>query len=137
MTRLARFILALIVGLALLMWAVSGIVQSTAENWFVHDVRSRAQLALTGERQSLADAWNDSEKLNSLLEAFARGDRVMGAAACDADLSTRLSTPGFPEEFGCSKVGSRIRASDPRAGEESSGIHEWSTVHCCPLAASM
>ena len=64
-TRLARFILALIVGLALLTWAVSGVVQTTTESWLWHDVRSRAQLVLTGEKQSLAKAWNHPEKLNS------------------------------------------------------------------------
>ena len=41
---MARFILALIVGLALLMWAASGVVQTTAREWFERDVSSRAQL---------------------------------------------------------------------------------------------
>ncbi len=129
---MARFTLALIVGLALLMWAVSGVVQTTAQEWFERDVRSRAQLVLTGESQSLADTWNNPENLDRRLEALARGDRVMGAAACDADLSTLSSTPGFPEEFGCSKVGSRVRASNRITGYESSGIHEWSTVASLP-----
>jgi trehalose 6-phosphate synthase len=132
MTRMARFILALIVGLALLTLAVSGVVQTTAQGWFERDVRSRAQLVLTGERQSLADTWNDPENLDRQLEALARGDRVIGAAACDADLSTRSSTSAFPEEFGCTKVGTRLRASDPIADKESSGVHEWSTVASLP-----
>ena len=59
MPRMARFILALIVGLALLMWAASGVVQTTAREWFERDVSSRAQLVLTGARQSLADSWYD------------------------------------------------------------------------------
>ncbi len=105
---MVRFILALIVGLALLTWVASGVVQTTAREWFERDVNSRAQLVLTGARQSLADAWYDPENLQKQLAALARDERVMGAAACDADLNTRSSTPGFPEEFSCSAVGSRV-----------------------------
>ena len=118
MTRVARFILALIVGLALLTWATSGVVQTTAREWFERDVNSRAQLVLIGARQSLADTWNDPENLQRQLAALARDEHVMGAAACGDDLSTRSSTPGFPIEFSCSEVGSRVRGADAAAGTE-------------------
>ena len=57
MPRMAQFILTLIVGLALLTWAASGVVQTTAREWFERDVGSRAQLVLVGANQSLANAW--------------------------------------------------------------------------------
>ena len=57
MPRMARLILALIMGLALLTWAASGVVQTTAREWFERDVNSRAQLVLVGASQSLANAW--------------------------------------------------------------------------------
>jgi len=54
---MAQFILTLIVGLALLTWAASGIVQTTAKEWFERDVSTRAQLVLIGASQSVANAW--------------------------------------------------------------------------------
>ena len=132
MTRVARFILALIVGLALLTWATSGVVQTTAREWFERDVNSRAQLVLIGARQSLADTWNDPENLQRQLVALARAEHVMGAAACSDDLSARASTPGFPVEFSCAEVGSRVRGADVAAENASQGGQEWSTVSTLP-----
>jgi len=128
----ARFILALIVGLALLTWATSGVVQTTAREWFERDVNSRAQLVMIGARQSLADTWNDPENLQRQLAALARDEHVMGAAACGDDLSARSSTPGFPIEFSCAEVGSRVRGADAAATNTSQGFQEWSTVSTLP-----
>ena len=50
MPRMAQFILALLLGLALLVWTASGVVQTTAREWFERDVSSRAQLALVGAK---------------------------------------------------------------------------------------
>lgn len=129
---MARFILALIVGLALLTWATSGVVQTTAREWFQRDVSSRAHLVLIGARQSLADAWNDPENLQRQLVALARDERVMGAAACASDFNTRSSTPGFPIEFSCAEVGPRVRGADNLVGNVSQGFREWSTVSTLP-----
>ena len=44
MPRMAQFILALLLGLAVLAWTASSVVQTTARQWFERDVDSRAQL---------------------------------------------------------------------------------------------
>ena len=56
----------------------------------------------------------------------------MAVAACGDDLSPRSSTPGFPEEFSCSAVGSRVRATDAAAAGAEQQFHEWSTVATLP-----
>ena len=132
MRRMARFILALIVGLALLMWAASGVVQTTASKWFERDINSRAQLVLTGARQSLAAAWYDPAGLQKQLAALAHDERVMAVAACGLDLNPLFSTSGFPDEFNCSAVGSRVRAADPHGDNPEEPFHEWSTVAALP-----
>src|ERR1700688_2860563 len=99
MPRMARFILALIVGLALLMWAASGVVQTTAREWFERDIGLRAELVLSGARQSLVGVGSAPANLDKQLAALARAERVMSAAVCGLDLSPRASTPGFPAEF--------------------------------------
>ena len=63
--------------------------------------------------------------------ALARDERVMGAAVCNADLTPRASTSGFPAEFGCWAVGSRVRAADPDGGS-AGRLQEWSTVATLP-----
>ena len=129
---MARFILALIGGLALLMWAASGVVQTTASKWFERDINSRAQLVLTGARQSLAAAWYDPAGLQKQLAALAHDERVMAVAACGLDLNPLFSTSGFPNEFNCSAVGSRVRAADPHGDNPEEPFHEWSTVAALP-----
>ena len=124
---MARFILVLLVGLALLAWAASGVVQTTAREWFERDVNSRAQLVLVGAGQSLATAWyGDKKDLEKQLIDLTRDERVMGAAACDSDLTPRAETPGFPDEFSCWAVGTRSR------GRTTGRIQEWSTVATLP-----
>jgi trehalose 6-phosphate synthase len=135
MTRVARFILALIVGLALLTWVVSGVVQTTVREWFERDADSRAKLVLSGSKQSLADAWDDPENLHKQLAALARDERIIGVAACNPDLSLRSSTAGFPEEFNCVAVGSRVRAANPIAGNDNREFDEWSTVATLPAGS--
>src|SRR6476646_6020374 len=131
MPRMARFILALLVGLALLVWAASGVVQTTAREWFERDVNSRGELALVGARPSLANSWYNAKDLQKQLADLTRDERVMGAAACDSDLNPRSSTPGFPLEFNCWAVGSRARTTDP--GDGNGGrLQEWSTVATLP-----
>jgi trehalose 6-phosphate synthase len=130
---MARFILILIVGLALLTWVASGLVQTTVREWFERDVDSRSKLVLTGARESLAEAWNNPEDINKQLTSLARDERVMGAAACGADMSARSSTPGFPQEFNCMAVGMRVDADsviDSKSRKDANG--EWSAIATLP-----
>ena len=128
MTRLARFILALLIALALLTWAVSGVVQTTTHEWFERDISSRARLVMISAAQSVADAWYDPESLAKQLATIHRDERVIGVAACNEDLTTRSITPGFPDEFSCPSVGSRVRA----AGDASPKLQEWGTFATLP-----
>jgi trehalose 6-phosphate synthase len=129
---MARVILALILGLAVLTWAVSGIVQTTAREWFERDVVSRARLALVGANQSLAAAWQWApEDLAKQLTDIAKDEHVIGIAACDADLTVRYSTTGFPEEFRCPAIGWRVRGPELVAGEGPS-LRELATVATLP-----
>src|SRR5688572_24446098 len=131
MPRMAQLILALIMGLALLTWAASGVVQTTAREWFERDVSSRARLVMVGASQSLANVWYGSPAdLQMQLVEIARDERVIGVAVCDANLTLRTRTPGFPEEFGCSAVGSRVRAAESNG--DAGNLREWSTVTPLP-----
>lgn len=132
MSRIARLILALIVGLVLLTWAASGVVETTAREWFERDVNARAHLVLASAGQSLARSWNDPTALEGQLLEITRDERIIAAAACGLDLSARASTPGFPEAFNCSEVGSRIRSGEIASGGSVHPFQQWSTITTIP-----
>lgn len=132
MSRIARLILGLLAGLALLTWVASGVVETTAREWFERDVSSRAHLFLTAANRSLAQAWNNPQELHSELVTIARDERVMAAAACGMDLSTRAETAAFPAAFNCVEVGARMVIAAPSGGEEQPQYREWSTIATLP-----
>lgn len=125
--RMAQFVLALLLGLALLTWAASSVVQTTARGWFERDVSSQGRLVLIGARPSLVNAWDsDPEVLREQLRNLTRGERVLGAAVCDIDLNLRAETAGFPGELGCWAVARR--PGDGRDNESET----WDTVATLP-----
>jgi trehalose 6-phosphate synthase len=132
MTRVARFILFLIVGLALLTWAASGIIQSTVQRWFERDVRSRAQFVLAGSRQSVTDAWFSPKDLQRQLSTLARDERVIGVIACDANFGVRVSTSGFPSEFNCAEVGPRLHTDISTVNSQYGEYRTWNNVASLP-----
>ncbi|MFZ0630213.1 MAG: trehalose-6-phosphate synthase [Acidobacteriaceae bacterium] len=131
MSRIARLILGLIIGLALLAWAASGVVETTAREWFERDVSSRAHLVLTSARRSIAQAWDNPQDLHNQLLSIARDERVIGVAACGADLQLRAASSGFPDAFSCTEVGSRILSADP-APDGAPVFREWGTMAPLP-----
>ena len=99
MPRIARLILTLIMGLALLTWAASGLVQTTAREWFERDVSSRTRLVLISATQTLANAWYGEPRETSMLGTHpgrgpGRGARESSHPYQDAGLS-RYPTPGY------------------------------------------
>lgn len=130
MPRIAQLILALLVGLALLTWAASGVVETTAREWFERDVNSRAHAVLTGAEESMAHAWYTPDALQSKLMAIGRDERIMAVAACDPDMATRSATPAFPREFSCIEVGPRVITGS--RGEIDGRLHPWDTITTLP-----
>jgi trehalose 6-phosphate synthase len=124
--RMAQFVLALVLGLALLTWAASSVVQTTARSWFERDVSAQARLVLIGARPSLVNAWESGgEQLQDQLRNLTRGERVLGAAVCDNNLNFRAETAGFPEDLGCWAVGRRLSGRDDEGDT-------WDTVATLP-----
>ena len=117
MRQPVRFVLALLAGLALLTWGASVIIEKTTRDWFERDLRLRAELAVSGAREVLISNWRATRhaELRNILIDFTRDERILSAAACNADLGTLTSTPDFPSEFSCRKVGPHVHQADPRA----------------------
>jgi len=123
MRRAFRFVIGLVLGLALLTWITSILVQRTTRRWVANDANLRAQLVVGAARQTLTSHWrkDQSEELQSTLAEIARNERIMAAAACNGDLSLLASTTTFPSKFSCMEIGNQVR---PRADAP---MEMWST----------
>ncbi|MEX1243186.1 MAG: trehalose-6-phosphate synthase [Thermoanaerobaculia bacterium] len=122
-----RFLIALILGLALLAWAASVAVQRTTRDWFEKDVRLRAQLVANGARQALIAHWHNHQgaDLQDLLTEITHDERIMAAGVCGADLTLLTRTQDYPEQFDCRGIADHVR---PAAGEAETAWEPWHSV---------
>jgi trehalose 6-phosphate synthase len=117
MSRTARFLALLLVGLAMLTGvAYVGIIGVTRE-WFEKDLKLRAELAVASARQALVSHWNgDRERLTETLADITRDERIMGVAACSLDGKLLAATEAYPSEFSCKSVINRMRREGSAEG---------------------
>jgi hypothetical protein len=129
MRQTLRFVIGLVLGLALLSWITSLIVQPTTRSWFQKDVTLRAQLVINGARQALSLHWNQEVRkdLHAMLAEITREERILSAAACTIDLTMLASTPGIPKEFSCEQVGMHVR----QTGDAAEGLAELTRARPC------
>jgi len=130
MRQTFRFVVALVLGLGLLAWLASIIVQRTTRNWFQKDTILRAQLVINGARQALSEHWSKKHRkdLQNTLVEITRDERIMAAAACGADLTLLASTADFPPEFSCRQVGHHVRATSDASLETWSAWHQSTSL---------
>ena len=110
MTQRARFLIAMILGLAALSAGAWWVVMATMHQWFEKDVELRAQLAFTSARPALLEdiARHDLHGLRQELLDITRDERVMAVDLCGPDLKPLASTPQFPEAFSCARIGPHV-----------------------------
>jgi trehalose 6-phosphate synthase len=110
MSRIASFIIALIVALAALTAAVAFVVRNTVQDWFRRDLNLQAQVVVRAAQPSLVAAWgfNTNQELEKLLGGMMDKQRLVAAAACSSDLELLAWTPDYPSRFGCSEVADNL-----------------------------
>jgi trehalose 6-phosphate synthase len=115
MRQALSFVAALVGGLALLTWGASVLVGRTTRSWFERDMQLRAQLAVSGAHEALVSHWaaGQGAELRKVLLELTHDERVLGAAACGADLALRAQTLDYPAALSCREIGVHVRpASD-------------------------
>ena len=120
--RRARFLIALLAGLAML--AVVGylVLARMTSRWFERDLALRSQLAIEAARTSLANHWHEPEQLAQILANITRDERIMAAAACGDAGASIAATEAYPSQFTCDAIHGHLR--DPDGTERAS----WTTV---------
>ncbi len=129
--RALRFILALVAGLALLTWLASVIVNRTTREWFDRDIQLRAQLVVTGARDTLVSNWSPEHEaeLRRILGTIARDERIMAVAACGRDLRLLASAGNYPDQLSCGLVGPHVR---PAPEASALAWLDWAEVVALP-----
>ena len=126
----SKFLIGLVLSLALLTWITSVLVQRTTHRWFENDVRLRAELVVGGSRELLTAHWSkdDRKELGRILGEMTRDERIMAAAACNADLTLLFSTPGFPAKYSCGQVGPQLMPASHVPAEKWASWHESTSL---------
>jgi trehalose 6-phosphate synthase len=119
MTRLARFLIPLLLLLGLLSVAAHTVAMDTARRWWLRDLALRSDLAVFGAREALVTYFQKTDRagIERLLQDLARDVRIMSAAACDGRMRTLVVTPGFPNSLRCEAL------RDMGAGQSASAWH--------------
>lgn len=124
MRQALRFVVGLLLGLALLTWVTSVIVDRTTTTWLKKDVRLRAEVVLSGARPALIAHWRPDarQEVRSMLADITRDERILAAAVCNADLSLLADTADFPKKFSCAQIGKHLSQS-------TEGAEPWTASH--------
>jgi trehalose 6-phosphate synthase len=131
MRQALRFTVALVAGLALLTGGASVLVTRTTRGWFERDMQLRAQLAVSGAGEALVSHWAPGQEaeLRKVLVELSRDERILGAAACGADLRTRTQTSDYPSALSCGEIGGHVR---PAADSPAAAWVTWASVFSVP-----
>ncbi len=125
-----KFLIGLVLSLAVLTWATAVFVQRTTKRWYENDVRLRAELVVSGAHDALSNNWNreDRRELERMLSEITQDERIMAAAACTTDDTMLARTAGFPMVFSCEALGNYVKHSTPGAPDEWQAWHESTTL---------
>jgi trehalose 6-phosphate synthase len=130
MLRAARFVLALVAGLALVTFAASVVVERGITRWFEKDLALRGQLAVRGSRAALLDEMTTQRRparLRALLSELTQDERIMAAELCSADFVPLARSPGFPQVLTCAVLQRRLPAR-----EADTPWRSWTSVDRLP-----
>ncbi|HEX8908121.1 MAG TPA: trehalose-6-phosphate synthase [Anaeromyxobacteraceae bacterium] len=106
-------VVPLLLGLALLAWVATALVNETAGAWFTRDVELRAGLAARSAQDALVTHLrsDDRRRLTAVVESLARDERIMSAEVCTQGLATATKTKAFPVKYACEALREQLSAA--------------------------
>ena len=108
--------------LALVAWAATSLLETTARSWFERDIATRARLAVSVARDALVSHIGAGDRLRvaAVLDEIARNEHVVAAAACGTAGGTLARTRGLPAPLACDA----LSRTSPGAGAPRLSSHE-------------
>lgn len=112
--RAVGLIAGIVIALSALAWGTLLAVNRITQGWFEKDLQLRCELAVSGARRALLAGWQDADvsKVRDALDMVAHDERIMAAAACQADGTTLAVTNDYPFELQCEPL---VKQLGPRA----------------------
>ena len=132
MRRMARFLVVLLAGVALLAYLGSIAVQRTTRRWFEADIAQRMAELVQKAQPALLARWTAGarEPFEAMLSNLARDERITAAGACAQNNQLLARSPAFPRDLGCADVRQRMAAE--REGEPTTPGLIWGTNRSLP-----
>ncbi len=151
MRSIIRFVLILVLALALLAWGTWHVVTDMTQGWFARDIALRTKLAVSGMRHSLVRLWPDASSdmpegdpaaIRDLLDALTHDERILAAAACSIDGTLVAVTDDYPAVISCEELlaAARSAGADGGWGDVAREIeHQGGPLHvsAIPLVQTM
>jgi trehalose 6-phosphate synthase len=118
---LLRVLLPILLVFALLAWGATSVLNAMARSWFERDASTRARLAVQAAGDPLADriGAGDRRRVAAMLDEIARGEHIVGVAACTSPGLMLARTRGFPTALGCETVAALAPAAPPHLDSSS------------------
>src|SRR5947209_4911810 len=115
MRQTIRFVVLLIIGVAVLTFVADDVMTRTTRRWFESDIQLRAQLAVAAARQSLVTQVRTENRpaLLAQLREITRDERIVGAAVCAPDGTLMVATEYYPAELTCRSIVANRQTSAP------------------------
>ena len=101
-----RFIVPLILALAVIAYAVVPLVDSLTLRWFVRDLEIRSNLIASTVQEPLEEMIRTGSRSRMLqfFTSISRDERLYGMAFCDSPASKPLATTTLPPEVTCARL---------------------------------
>jgi hypothetical protein len=115
-----RFVLPLLLTLAVLAFAVTPLVDRLTLRWFTNDLDLRARLIANtiDEPLDVLIAMEDSVRIRQFFTRMAEDERLYAMALCAGTEAVTVATPSLPSDITCANAGSPSSGRDLRRVED-------------------
>lgn len=101
-----RFILPLLLVIALIAWAVVPLVEKLMFGWFVRDLEIRSRLLASTLQEPLQEqiASGSKSKILKFFQHIEPDERIFAIGFCESPTAQPIATKSFPNDLGCGEV---------------------------------
>jgi len=98
-----RFVIPLVVALALLAYAVVPLFDDLTLRWFARDLNMRSRLISSTLQEPLAELLQRGERarINALLQRATKDERLLAVGVCNDERTLLYRTQAFPSDISC------------------------------------
>lgn len=120
-----RFILPLIIALALMAYSVFPFISSLTLKWFSKDIDVRVQLISNTIHDFVGDLIvnKDTDKINKLFNKIILDEKIYAISFCDKSQNILIKSDNFPESINCFKNSNEVDIKNEITKIDNNSIH--------------